>query len=531
MAQRRTVRLLALVALLLAVLALCAAAAEPAGQQAGSGNRVAFRMHEDTDDDDDDNDEDADTGVRATDTAEAEDEQEAQTEDAAAEAEAATKSARKPATRRRARRVHADDDDEFEGTEEVRKQQKHHGPQRIALGELRRRQQMAEAAAKQQQPGQTAEGQQQQQQKPRDWRMEMVMGSIAAAYLLWFAVGAVANTRQARRWLRNSRAFLDEQFAQLGDPYRGVADLERDSFNQFYLQATGRVNCIGARFSLDVCHMFLPNSFSLVSFVVFVFTPACLLALAFASHPLSFLLIMVNTDRPTQPPTQMKHRQDLMTSITGLFLGRDDRVTLDAVMPSGAPLVLAMMKNREKKRMTDDFRDLAAASVTEASVERLNAAHVSVLTDNTGALEALVDDPLVDTIVRHADLFVSLHVSDRSTIYATHKNVLRAVLRLPRSDADQARLVELMAAVMAFVDIVSTMKMSKGAQARATAVRQAEKRERERRAAEEKKEAADRAKEERREREYKAMTPEQRAKADEKARRRQEKKRVRVVKM
>lgn len=231
----------------------------------------------------------------------------------------------------------------------------------------------------------------------------------------------------------------------------------------------------------------------------------------------------------------MKHRQDLMTSITGLFLGREDRLTLDAVMPSGAPLVLAMMKNREKKRMTDGFRDLAASSVTEASVERLGAVHVSVLTDNTCALEALMEDTqhaaLVDTIVRHADLFVSLHVSDRSTIYATHKNVLRAVLRLPRSDADQARLVELMAAVMALVDTVSTMKMSKGAQARATAVRQAEKRERERRAAEEKKEAVDRAKEERREKEYRAMTPEQRAKADEKARRRQEKKRVRVVKM
>ena len=507
MAQRRTVRLLALVALLFAVLAMCAAAAEPAGQQAGSGNRVAFRMHEDAAEDDE---EDADTGVRATETeteteAEEEDEdKDAQAAAAAEAADAAAKSAKKPATRRRARVVHADDDDEFEGTEEVRKQQKHHGPQRIPLRELQRRQQMAEATAKQQ-PGQP-----EQAPKPRDWRMEMVMGSLAAAYLLWFAVGAVANTRLARRWLRNSRAFLDEQFAQLGDPYRGIADLERDSFNQFYLQATGRVNCIGARFSLDVCYTrFFPSSFFL---------------------PLLFL-----SRFRVGKQTQMKHRQDLMTSITGLFLGREDRLTLDAVMPSGAPLVLAMMKNREKKRMTDEFRDLAASSVTEASVERLGAVHVSVLTDNTCALEALMEDTqhaaLVDTIVRHADLFVSLHVSDRSTIYATHKNVLRAVLRLPRSDADQARLVELMAAVMALVDTVSTMKMSKGAQARATAVRQAEKRERERRAAEEKKEAADRAKEERREKEYRAMTPEQRAKADEKARRRQEKKRVRVVKM
>lgn len=485
MAQRRTVRLLALVALLFAVLAMCAAAAaEPAGQQTGSGNRVAFRMHEDTEDDDD-NDDDADTGVRATGAAEAEtdDEDDGEQEEGHAAATEATATKKKPVTRRKTRNVHVDDDDEFEGTEEVRKQQKHQGPQRIAVGELRRRQQMAEAAAKQQQQaGQNAAAEQQAQQKPRDWRMEMVMGALAAVYVLWFAAGAVANTRLARRWLRNTRALLDEQFAQLGDPYRGVADLERDSFSQFYLQATGRVNCVGARFALD-----------------------------------------------------LRHRQDLMTSITGLFLGREDRLTLDAVMPGGAPVVLAMMKNRERKHMTDEFRDLAAASVTEASVERLSAVHVTVLTDNTGALEALVDDPqhaaLVDTIVRHADLFVSLHVSDRSTIYATHKNVLRAVLRLPRSDADQARLVELLAAVMALVDTVSTMKLSKAAQARATAVRQAEKRERERRAAEEKKEAADRAKEERREREYKAMTPEQRAKADEKARRRQEKKRVRVVKM
>ena len=271
MVQRRTVRLLALVALLFAVLAMCATAVEPAaGEQAGSGNRVAFRMHDDAEDEDG---EDADTGVNTAGAAETEDDEDAPAPQAEKEEQEEVQQQKqkethkKPATRRRARNVHADDDDEFEGTEEVRKQQKR-GPQKIALGELRRRQQMAEAAAAGQQQG--AQQQQQDAQKPRDWRMEIAMGSVAAVYLLWFAVGAVVNTRLARRWLRNSRTFLDEQFAQLGDPYRGVKDLERESFSQFYLQATGRINCIGARFSIDVCFpipFFFDTSFIAVAVV------------------------------------------------------------------------------------------------------------------------------------------------------------------------------------------------------------------------------------------------------------------------
>jgi len=320
--------------------------------------------------------------------------------------------------------------------------------------------------------------------KPRDWRMEMLFISFISLYLVWFVIGVIINTRKAHRWLNNMHGFLDEQFAQIGDPVRHIDDLERESFHQFYLQTTGRINVIGARFLLD-----------------------------------------------------MKHRQDLLTSVTGLFLGKRDVLTLDVMLQSQIPVVFAMMKNSEKKSMTDENKDLASSSVTAVPVSRLNSVKVTVLTDNPAVVDALVDDreehgQLLSVIENNADLFVSMHVTDRSNVYQTSKNVLRVVIRMPNTDADQARMVELLRSAMAFADNVATLKMSKSAQARASSVRQAEKKEKERRAMEEKREAAEKAKEEKREKEYKNMTPEQRAKADEKARKRQEKKqKVRIVRM
>ena len=207
------------------------------------------------------------------------------------------------------------------------------------------------------------------------------------------------------------------------------------------------------------------------------------------------------------------------------------------MLPSQTPVVLAIMKNSEKKTMTDDHKDLSSSSVSAVPVSRLNAVKMTLLTDNPAVVDSLVDDneehgKLLTVLESNADLFVSLHVTDRSSLYQTPRNVLRAVLRLPRSEADYARLTEVLRAVMAFSDSVCTLKMGKGAQSRATAVRQAEKKERERRAAEEKREAAEKAKEEKREKEFRAMTPEQRAKLEEKQRRRQEKKqKVRIVTM
>lgn len=219
--------------------------------------------------------------------------------------------------------------------------------------------------------------------------------------------------------------------------------------------------------------------------------------------------------------------------LMGLLMGKHDLLTVDVALPSAAPVVLALMKNSERKRMTEDYRDLAASSVSAVAVPALAAVKVSVLADSAGAVDALLGSRgLLDAIVRHADLFVSLHVTDRSTVYAAKTNMLRAVLRLPSSAADQARCAELLAAVLGAVDTAATLKPSRHALARAAAARQAEKRARQQQEAEERRAAATKAREEKREREYQAMTPEQREKAEQRERKRKEKRqRVRVVAM
>jgi len=457
---------LILIALGLLVVVAAFASAEDAPKK---GGRVSFKM--DVDDDEDD-----DVVLQVVDdneVAAANDENDNDNEPTEPETNTESetpKASKKTFSRRKVHRTF--DEDEFEGTAEVK--QNTRKPQRVSVDALKKQQQEEIAKKKKEE----------EEAKPRDWKMEKIMISIISTYLVWFAAGIIINTKKAHRWLKNMRGFLDEQFAEIGDPSRQITDLERESFHQFYLQATGRVNVIGARFFID-----------------------------------------------------MKHRQDMVTSVTGLFFGKRDLVSLDIMLQSQMPIVFAMMKNSEKKKMTEDYKDLASSSVTAVPVSRLNAVKVTVLTDNPPVVDMLVDDhpehgKLLSVIESNADLFVSLHVTDRSNVYQTQKNVIRVVLRLPTSDADHARLVDLLEAVMAFTDNVATLKMGKGAQNRASAVRQAEKREKERRAMEEKREAAEKAKEEKREKEYKAMTPEQRAKADEKARRRQEKKqKVRIVRM
>jgi len=429
------------------------------------GGKMAFKMNGlDEEDEEDDEIADAKQNVNepesAGDNTDDEDEEEK------------TDTAKKTFNKRKIR--HTFDEDEFEGTVEVK--QNPRKPQKVSMESLKKQQEAAEIAEKLKKEEELL--------KPRDWRMEMIMISIISTYICWFVVGMIINTTKARRWLKNMRGFLDEQFAQIGDPYRQITDLERESFHQFYLQATGRINMIGARFLVD-----------------------------------------------------LKHRQDMLTSVSGLFFGKRDLVCLDVMMTSQMPVVLALMKNSEKKSMTEDNADLSSSSVSAVPVSRLNAVKVSVLTDNPAVVDSLIDDDehhgkLLSAIESNADLFVSLHATDRSNVYQTNKNVVRVALRLPSSDADQARLADLLRSIMAFVDNLATFKMGKSAQARASAVRQAEKKEKERRAMEEKREAAEKAKEEKREKEYKAMTPEQRAKLDEKQRRRQEKKqKVRIVRM
>jgi len=427
---------------------------------------MAFKMNGFDDDEDDDDEVVHTVGEQEPTTVNEDNEEEEEQDDNAASE--TVNFAQKPLNKRKQRHIY--DDEEFEGTAEVK--QHTNKPQRLSV----------EALKKQQEAAQLAEKQKKEQEllQPRDWRMEMLFISFISLYLVWFVIGMIVNTRKARHWYNSMRGFLDEQFAQIGDPVRHITDLERESFHQFYLQTTGRVNTIGARFLLD-----------------------------------------------------LKHRQDVLTSVAGLFLGKRDLVTLDVMLQSQTPVVLAMMKNSEKKSMTDDNKDLSSSSVTAVPVSRLNAVKVTLLTDNQHLVDVLVDDRaehgrLLSAIESNSDLFVSMHVTDKSSVYQTTKNVLRVVLRLPSSSADMARLADLLRAALAFGDNVATLKMSKGAQARASAVRQAEKKEKERRALEEKREAAEKAKEEK----YKNMTPEQRAKVDEKARRRQEKKqKVRIVRM
>jgi len=458
---------LTLIALGLLVVVAAVGSAEETEKKGENSGRMAFKMNN-ADDEEDEEDVVVDTHANVEDVVN----EAGNNEEKTAEADETAKTEKKTSGKRK-KVQHIFDDDEFEGTAEV-KQQNPRKPQKINVDNIKKQLETAEKQKKEEE----------ESMKPRDWRLEMIMGSVVSLYLVWFIIGLIINTRKAHRWLSSMRGFLDEQFALIGDPSRGITDLEREAFHQFYLQATGRLNVIGARFFLD-----------------------------------------------------LKHRQDMLTSVSGLFFGKRDLVSLDIMLQSQTPVVLALMKNSEKKNMTDENKDLSSSSVSSVPISRLNDVKVSVLTDNPPVVDLLVDDhpehgKLLSTIESNADLFVSLHITDRSSVYQTNKNVLRVVLRLPSSDADQARLVSVFRAVMAFADNVATLHMSKGLQARATAVRQAEKKEKERRAMEEKREAAEKAKEEKREKEFKAMTPEQRAKAEEKQRRRQEKKqKVRIVRM
>ena len=232
----RTKWILLIALALFAAVAVVASAEEP--QKNGeNGAKVTFKMN-DLDEDDDEDVAEPQGAAETEDNEEVADDNEVASD--------APKETKKTFGKRKVN--HMFDDDEFEGTVEVKQQRKTNKPQKVSVDSLKKQQEAAQLAEKQMK--------EQELLHPRDWRMEMVMISIVSTYLCWFVVGMIINTSKANRWVKNMRGFFDEQFAQIGDPFRKITDLERESFHQFYLQATGRVNIIGARFLLDVCFCF-----------------------------------------------------------------------------------------------------------------------------------------------------------------------------------------------------------------------------------------------------------------------------------
>ena len=231
-----------LLLLALGLLVVVAAVAEEAPKNENGGGRMAFKMN--SFDEDEDDEEVAETHTAAEEPAavneDTEEEEEAAEQNAASETPKET-----PKTLKRKQR-HIYDDDEFEGTAEVKQHTRK--PVKVSVDSLKKQQEAAQLAEKQKK--------EQELLQPRDWRMEMLFISFISLYLVWFVIGMIINTRKAHRWLNNMHGFLDEQFAQIGDPVRHITDLERESFHQFYLQTTGRINVIGARFLLDVCITF-----------------------------------------------------------------------------------------------------------------------------------------------------------------------------------------------------------------------------------------------------------------------------------
>ncbi|GAB4817243.1 hypothetical protein N2152v2_004289 [Parachlorella kessleri] len=360
-------------------------------------------------------------------------------------------------------------------------------------------------------------------QKLDNYYREVAVLVLMAVYVANIVYGRAVNERLAIAWtaeIVKSGGVLDRNFSLLGPGDTNAGEvLLKESMHEFKLWASGRRYCqsLLATFILKKRQDLLGLSLD------FFAGSRDVMDIEIAVNEGSMPPIVLAIAAPSVARQLVKHMDDIEAS-----------AHRGAVGGYGVPLQAGLNYSAHTKRMEVDRARLPAWPQKG----------VSVLAEHSSIFYDLLAPPLVDLLFGQAawaavqPLFRSLHVtSDFPSACGPHKQVIRLSFYLPAVvDADAVQRFFTAATVL--IDLVGTYKLSpeqtrRAVEARARAEKKAksdesreEEEEKQRRAEERRKKKFEEEKER-----LKRMTPEQRARYEEKKRMKQFKSQFRVKTM
>ena len=265
--------------------------------------------------------------------------------------------------------------------------------------------------------------------KPKFGTVEIVFGCAIAFYIVCFFIGMQINKSKAKNWFAYFKPLLSKQFAVIGksstiaqnNPEDNVPEvatesiksaifpeidsMELESFSRYILAVTGRKNCLGARFAID-----------------------------------------------------LKHRQDLLSLVMGLFTGAQDTLTIDIFLSTPSQSVLYVCPQKLEKKARESVEDLNNFT---SKVNMNNLDDLCILAEcPEETLYYYFTEQVIKILEQNSDLILEMHVTDQKAIFTTHNQIMRCIFKLPSSQEDLKRLSDLILVALFWLDTSVTMKQS-----------------------------------------------------------------------
>lgn len=315
------------------------------------------------------------------------------------------------------------------------------------------------------------------------YHYEMFFGALLLVYLLLHLYGRSVNKRIMDSWLARYDSYFSGQFEASGDPDTAHAPTNmrqrffQESGNEFTYYATGRDHLASMHFKFN-----------------------------------------------------LRHRQDLIMHLYDTVLFPvDDKVTVEIVLADDRKCDPALFAVLAKSKVVS-FRD-QHSSLKEFMVATQHPAlggGLVLLSENAECAKELLPDKVLEAIVASEEYFESLFVTDLNSTApqgytATRQNVLFCTFKLP---SDPSLVVPLFEMLLPLVDHISNVKLSLIAKGRVDKNRRLVKEQLDKLELEKAKASVEQKKQEKLEKEkllYDTLSPQERAKLDDKEEKRKKK--------
>jgi len=312
----------------------------------------------------------------------------------------------------------------------------------------------------------------------KGFEMEVVMVAVLIAYGVNYFLGSSQNGLIAESWGKSVKDVFEEQFAKVG------ADslLKRDAANTYKFTASGRRNCFGVEVTLN-----------------------------------------------------LSRRQDLFSVLYGYYGGvAPDTVTIDVAIDEvmdPIAILVAPKSTIKGLRNTDTYKDIKFLTDKERELPELGS-HLSAFSDSFEALDSVLTPGIRKILGANSSDVRLIHITNMNPRHNKIHQTIRMEIRLPQK-AQLDRVIPLYRVALDLIDSVATTRLSAATKSKADEKRQEAMKNseeaKERRAEEQEKlqEAKRKAEKSR----LAAMSPDDRAKEEERQRKRQMRKQTGKMKI
>eukprot|EP01111_Echinosteliopsis_oligospora_P014648 TRINITY_DN5556_c0_g1_i1.p1 TRINITY_DN5556_c0_g1~~TRINITY_DN5556_c0_g1_i1.p1 ORF type:complete len:415 (+),score=135.86 TRINITY_DN5556_c0_g1_i1:29-1273(+) len=341
------------------------------------------------------------------------------------------------------------DEDEFEGFDQLKKEKKPFEP------------------TNSDKTSSTSPGLAEPVNRPKFGLLEASYISFLVVFLVNYYFGKKQNETLANSWALTAKDLLKENFSKFGGSTTFL--LTKHNANTFDVSCTGKQNCIGALFSLD-----------------------------------------------------LKKRHDLTSYFTAYITPTSDVLTIEVAMQPTQPFCFAIVKKKEEKQLRNlpEISEYANQSKAPASLTTKFVVH----TDAPEVVDMILSKDMVEALNVYEPFISKIIYSDQSEQYDQYKNMLKIVMKIPPSEEMQTTMKSLIKMSLHIIDSVQSARLTKPALAKTEALRSKHTQAAAKQQHELQQQIAQQKKQERKQIEdqkYAKMTPEQQAKADDKERKKQ----------